>query len=59
MRNAWRLVVFDVLAPLATIAALAAIGVLLGWPLCVGFDVLGVGAAGGRRCGNQLLAVAS
>lgn len=30
MRNAWRLVVFDVLAPLATIAALAAIGVLLG-----------------------------
>ncbi|EFD56692.1 LOW QUALITY PROTEIN: conserved membrane protein, partial [Mycobacterium tuberculosis T92] len=33
MRNAWRLVVFDVLAPLATIAALAAIGVLLGWPL--------------------------
>ncbi|SON59432.1 hypothetical protein MSIMFI_00915 [Mycobacterium simulans] len=33
MRNAWRLVAFDILAPLAAIAALLAIGVVLGWPL--------------------------
>ncbi|QLL07894.1 hypothetical protein [Mycobacterium vicinigordonae] len=32
MRNAWRLVVFDILAPLAAIAALGAIGVVLEWP---------------------------
>ncbi|GAB7143066.1 hypothetical protein [Mycobacterium riyadhense] len=33
MRNAWRLVAFDIMAPLAAIAALLAIGVVLGWPL--------------------------
>ncbi|KAA8967509.1 hypothetical protein [Mycobacterium sp.] len=33
MRNAWRLIVFDVVAPLAAIAALLVIGIMLGWPL--------------------------
>lgn len=33
MRNMWRLLAFDILAPLAAIAALLAIGVVLGWPL--------------------------
>jgi hypothetical protein len=33
MRNVWRLLAFDVAAPLAAIGALAAIGVVLGWPL--------------------------
>ncbi|OSC41994.1 hypothetical protein [Mycobacterium decipiens] len=33
MRNAWRLVAFDLAAPLAAIAALLAIGVTLVWPL--------------------------
>lgn len=33
MRNAWRLLVFDIAAPLAMIAALVVIGVALGWPL--------------------------
>jgi hypothetical protein len=33
MRNAWRLLAFDVVAPLAAIAALLTIGVMLGWPL--------------------------
>ena len=33
MRNLWRLVAFDIVAPLATIAALLAIGVVLAWPL--------------------------
>ncbi|WP_421842838.1 hypothetical protein [Mycobacterium sp.] len=33
MRNVWRLGVFDILAPLASIAALLAIGVVLAWPL--------------------------
>ncbi|MGH3635063.1 hypothetical protein [Mycobacterium sp.] len=33
MRNAWRLLAFDVGAPLAAIAALLMIGVMLGWPL--------------------------
>lgn len=33
MRNLWRLFAFDILAPLAAIAALLAIGVVLGWPL--------------------------
>lgn len=32
MRNAWRLTVFDILAPLAAVAALAGIGVVLAWP---------------------------
>ena len=32
MRNAWRVVAFDVAAPLAAICALLAIGVVLGWP---------------------------
>jgi hypothetical protein len=32
MRNAWRVLAFDVLAPLAAIAALLAIGVVLAWP---------------------------
>lgn len=32
MRNVWRLVAFDVLAPLAAIAALLVIGIMLGWP---------------------------
>jgi hypothetical protein len=32
MRNAWRVVAFDIAAPLAAIAALLAIGVVLGWP---------------------------
>ncbi|OBJ48027.1 hypothetical protein [Mycobacterium sp. 1423905.2] len=33
MRNAWRVAAFDVLAPLAAIAALVAMGIVLGWPL--------------------------
>ena len=33
MRNIWRLFAFDVLAPLAAITALLAIGLVLGWPL--------------------------
>ncbi len=33
MRNIWRLFAFDILAPLAAIAALYAIGVVLAWPL--------------------------
>ncbi|HYQ34493.1 MAG TPA: hypothetical protein VER10_01260 [Mycobacterium sp.] len=33
MRNIWRLVAFDIAAPLAAIAALLAIGVVLDWPL--------------------------
>jgi len=33
MRNLWRLLAFDILAPLAAIAALLAIGLILGWPL--------------------------
>jgi hypothetical protein len=33
MRNIWRLFAFDILAPLAAIAALLAIGLVLGWPL--------------------------
>lgn len=32
MRNVWRLLAFDILAPLATIAALVAIGAMLVWP---------------------------
>jgi hypothetical protein len=32
MRNAWRVVAFDVAAPLTAICALLAIGVVLGWP---------------------------
>lgn len=32
MRNLWRLFAFDILAPLAAVAALLAIGVVLGWP---------------------------
>lgn len=33
MRNLWRLLAFDVVAPLAAIAALLAVGVVLAWPL--------------------------
>jgi hypothetical protein len=33
MRNIWRLLAFDIVAPLAAIAALLMIGVVLGWPL--------------------------
>jgi hypothetical protein len=33
MRNAWRVLAFDIAAPLAAIAALLAIGVFLDWPL--------------------------
>ena len=33
MRNAWRVLAFDVAAPLAAIAALLAIGYVLTWPL--------------------------
>lgn len=33
MRNLWRLLAFDILAPLATIGALLMIGLILGWPL--------------------------
>lgn len=32
MRNAWRVLVFDIAAPVAAIIALLAIGVVLGWP---------------------------
>ncbi|OBI88298.1 hypothetical protein [Mycobacterium asiaticum] len=32
MRNAWRLFAFDILAPLAAITALVAIGAVLAWP---------------------------
>jgi hypothetical protein len=32
MRNAWRVLAFDIAAPLAAICALLAIGVVLGWP---------------------------
>jgi len=33
MRNLWRLLAFDIVAPLAAIGALVMIGVVLGWPL--------------------------
>jgi hypothetical protein len=33
MRNLWRLLAFDIAAPVAAIVALLAIGVVLGWPL--------------------------
>ena len=33
MRNAWRVLVFDIAAPVAAITALLAIGVVLAWPL--------------------------
>lgn len=33
MRNIWRLLAFDIVAPLAAIGALLMIGVILGWPL--------------------------
>ena len=33
MRNLWRLLAFDIAAPVAAIAALLAIGVVLAWPL--------------------------
>lgn len=33
MRNAWRVLAFDVVAPLAAIAALLTIGIMLSWPL--------------------------
>lgn len=33
MRNLWRLLAFDIVAPLAAVAALLAIGMVLGWPL--------------------------
>ncbi len=33
MRNLARVLAFDVAAPIAAIAALLAIGVVLGWPL--------------------------
>lgn len=33
MRNLWRLLAFDIVAPLAAIAALLFIGAVLGWPL--------------------------
>ncbi|HTQ16036.1 hypothetical protein [Mycobacterium sp.] len=33
MRNRWRLLAFDILAPLAAVVALLAIGVVLAWPL--------------------------
>jgi hypothetical protein len=33
MRNMWRLLAFDVMAPLAAIGALVMVGVVLGWPL--------------------------
>lgn len=33
MRNAWRLLAFDIAAPVGAIAALVMIGVVLGWPL--------------------------
>ncbi len=32
MRNAWRVLAFDIAAPLAAICALLAVGVVLGWP---------------------------
>ena len=32
MRNAWRVLAFDIAAPLAAIAALLAIGYVLNWP---------------------------
>jgi hypothetical protein len=32
MRNAWRVLAFDIAAPVAAIAALLVIGVVLGWP---------------------------
>ncbi len=33
MRNLWRLLAFDIVAPLAAVAAVLAIGVVLGWPV--------------------------
>ena len=33
MRNLWRLLAFDIVAPLAAVGALLMIGVILGWPL--------------------------
>jgi hypothetical protein len=44
MRNIWRVLAFDVIAPLAAIAALVMIGIALGWPLwwVVACSVLGL-----------------
>ena len=33
MRNLWRLLAFDIVAPLATVGALLMVGLVLGWPL--------------------------
>lgn len=33
MRNLWRLLAFDILAPLAVVGALLMVGLVLGWPL--------------------------
>lgn len=33
MRNAWRVLAFDIAAPVAAVAALLAIGIVVGWPL--------------------------
>ena len=58
MRNLWRLLAFDIVAPLAAIAALLAIGVVLCVAAVVGVGVLGAGAADRRRRRRQLLAAA-
>ena len=33
MRNRWRVLAFDILAPVAAVAALVYIGIALAWPL--------------------------
>ena len=58
MRNVWRVLAFDIVGPLAAIAALLMIGVFLGWPLwwvAVCVDAVPADRAG--RAG-QLLSVA-
>ena len=53
MRNLLRVLAFDVAAPLAAVAALLTIGVMLGWPLWgVGvLDPVPADRAGrGRQC---------
>ena len=52
MRNLWRLLAFDIVAPLAAIGALVMIGVVLGWPLWWVSACSVLGAANRRGSGG-------
>ena len=58
MRNAWRVLAFDVVAPLAAIAALLAIGYVLELAAVVGVAVFGADPADRPRRGGECLAAA-